>query len=55
MTISMGVASRAHRVVAGFMIALAAVFVVLAAPASAQTWPSRPIKLIVPHAPGGVA
>src|SRR5204863_8821780 len=34
--------------------ALAALFVVLAAPASAQTWPSRPIKLIVPHAPGGV-
>jgi len=39
---------------AAFMLALSAVVVALVAPAGAQTWPSRPIKLIVPHAPGGV-
>ncbi|HTE35745.1 MAG TPA: tripartite tricarboxylate transporter substrate binding protein [Reyranella sp.] len=39
---------------ATFMLALSAVVVALVAPAGAQTWPSRPIKLIVPHAPGGV-
>src|SRR6266850_8246271 len=47
------------RVVAGFMTAtfmvvLPAMLAAWAAPAGAQTWPSRPIKLIVPHAPGGV-
>src|SRR5258707_8197569 len=41
-------------VVTRFAAALAALFVVLAVPAAAQTWPARPIKLIVPHAPGGV-
>src|SRR4051812_41042215 len=39
---------------AAFMLALSAVVVALMAPAGAQTWPSRPIRLIVPHAPGGV-
>ena len=39
---------------AAFMLALSAVVVALVAPAGAQTWPSRPIRLIVPHAPGGV-
>jgi tripartite-type tricarboxylate transporter receptor subunit TctC len=39
---------------ATFMLALSAVVVALVAPAGAQTWPSRPIRLIVPHAPGGV-
>ena len=36
---------------AAFLLGLLGAF---AAPASAETWPSRPIKLIVPHAPGGV-
>ena len=39
---------------AAFMLALSAVAVGLAVPAGAQAWPSRPIRLIVPHAPGGV-
>ncbi len=39
---------------AGFMLGLSALLAVFAVPAGAQTWPSRPIKLIVPHAPGGV-
>jgi tripartite-type tricarboxylate transporter receptor subunit TctC len=26
---------------------------VLAAPALAQSWPQRPVRLIVPYAPGG--
>jgi tripartite-type tricarboxylate transporter receptor subunit TctC len=39
---------------AAFMLALSAVVVALVTPAGAQTWPSRPIRLIVPHAPGGV-
>jgi len=36
------------------MLALSAAVLALVAPAGAQTWPSRPIRLIVPHAPGGV-
>ena len=47
-------ASHACRVFARFIVALSAMFVVLAAPTSAETWPSRPIRLIVPHAPSGV-
>ena len=39
---------------AKLIVALSALVVGLAAPASAQTWPSKPIRLIVPHAPGGV-
>jgi tripartite-type tricarboxylate transporter receptor subunit TctC len=39
---------------AKLIVALSAVVVGLAAPTNAQTWPSKPIKLIVPHAPGGV-
>ena len=39
---------------AKLIVALLAVVVGLAAPTNAQTWPSKPIKLIVPHAPGGV-
>lgn len=54
MTTSTRAASRAHRVVAAVMVGLVAMVVALPPPAGAQTWPSRPIKLIVPHAPGGV-
>jgi tripartite-type tricarboxylate transporter receptor subunit TctC len=59
MTTSTWLAGHAGRVAARFMLArfmviLAAMVVAVAAPAGAQTWPSRPIKLIVPHAPGGV-
>jgi tripartite-type tricarboxylate transporter receptor subunit TctC len=43
-----------RRTRAAFMLALAALFAAVAAPVGAQTWPARPIKLIVPHAPGGV-
>jgi tripartite-type tricarboxylate transporter receptor subunit TctC len=39
---------------ARLIVALSALAVGLAAPANAQTWPSKPIRLIVPHAPGGV-
>jgi tripartite-type tricarboxylate transporter receptor subunit TctC len=54
MTTSTWAASHACRVVARFIVALSAIVVGLAAPTSAETWPSRPIRLIVPHAPGGV-
>lgn len=43
-----------RNVAAGVTFALLAFCTAFAAPAGAQTWPSRPIKLIVPHAPGGV-
>ena len=43
-----------RRTRAGFMLGLSALLAVFAASAGAQTWPSRPIRLIVPHAPGGV-
>jgi tripartite-type tricarboxylate transporter receptor subunit TctC len=36
------------------MLALLSLIAAAAGPASAETWPSRPIRLIVPHAPGGV-
>jgi tripartite-type tricarboxylate transporter receptor subunit TctC len=39
-------------VTALFRALLCCALVMLAAPASAQTWPSRPIKLIVPTGPG---
>src|SRR5438046_3139238 len=39
---------------AAVMLALSTLLVGLAAAAGAQTWPSRPIRLIVPYPPGGV-
>ena len=54
MTMNTWAKSHAGHVVARLILAFAAVMVGLAAPASSQSWPSRPIRLIVPHAPGGV-
>src|SRR5438445_4700064 len=47
-------AGYACAVVVRFMLAISAGFVGMAAPVNAETWPLRPIRLIVPHAPGGV-
>lgn len=33
---------------------LLAIVVLVAAPATAQPWPNKPIRVLVPHAPGGV-
>src|SRR5881394_148435 len=52
MTTSMWAARHACRVVAR-ILALSAMALALAAPAGAQTWPSRPIRLIVPYVAGG--
>ncbi|MEI9923031.1 MAG: tripartite tricarboxylate transporter substrate-binding protein [Bradyrhizobium sp.] len=36
------------------IIAVAAFFVALTAPAQAQTFPDRPVRILVPYAPGGI-
>lgn len=47
-----GLLIRFVGIAANFLALL--VVTAVALPAFAQSWPSRPIKLIVPHAPGGV-
>ncbi len=36
------------------IITVAAFFVALAAPVNAQTFPDRPVRILVPYAPGGI-
>src|ERR1700732_1187394 len=36
------------------LITVAAFFVALAAPVNAQTFPDRPVRILVPYAPGGI-
>src|ERR1700761_4117503 len=43
--------SRAHMF---RMIQVAAFFIALAAPVNAQTFPDRPVRILVPYAPGGI-
>src|SRR5262245_15326295 len=47
---------RLERIMPRFKLtAPLAVFAALIAPAAGQTWPSRPITMVVPFAPGGAA
>jgi hypothetical protein len=36
------------------IIKVAALFVALATPVNAQTFPDRPVRILVPYAPGGI-
>src|SRR5215213_5060832 len=52
MAADMNVSNRSALVLKVF-VALALALPVARAPHAAESWPSRPIKLIVPYAPGG--
>jgi tripartite-type tricarboxylate transporter receptor subunit TctC len=45
---------KQHRALAAAWAGLLAIATLVAAPALAQSWPTKPIRLLVPHAPGGV-
>ena len=47
--------ARARRSAAAAVLATLAALTTLAAPAHAQEWPARPVRVIVPFAPGGSA
>ena len=46
---------RFTRALAAWAVALGAAVVFTAGPAMAQTWPQKPIKIIVPYTPGGAS
>jgi tripartite-type tricarboxylate transporter receptor subunit TctC len=46
---------RRHFLLRGFVAAPAMVALLLPGPAAAQNWPNRPIKLVIPYPPGGLA